>query len=118
MIFCETVLIIKIGTLKYSNIKGVFKGGGVQEVQPPPHQKFTDFFLKSERKEIEINKKGKGCVLRGGGAVYLLTYILRVEIFSREFENFSGGGEGLRNFLGGLNTFFGGEGVEKILGWG
>ena len=31
--------------------KGVFKGGGVQTPPPPP--KFSDFFLKSEGKEIE-----------------------------------------------------------------
>ena len=50
--------------------KGVFKGGGVQGVQTPP--KFSDFFLKSEGKEIERKRK-KGMLLGGGGG-YLLTY--------------------------------------------
>ena len=45
-------------------IKGVFKGG----VQTPP-PKFSDFFWKSEGKEIERKRK-KGML--GGG--YLLTY--------------------------------------------
>ena len=50
--------------------KGVFKGGGgVQGVQTPP--KFSDFFLKSEGKEIESKRK-KGML--GGGGGYLLTY--------------------------------------------
>ena len=43
--------------------KGVFKGGGVQGVQTPP-PKFSDFFLKSEGKEIE--RKRKGCWGGGG----------------------------------------------------
>ena len=43
--------------------KGVFKGG-VQGVQTPP-PKFSDFFLKSEGKEIERKRK-KG-MLGGGG---------------------------------------------------
>ena len=41
--------------------------GGVQGVQTPPPPKFSDFFLKSEGKEIE--KKGML-----GGVGYLLTY--------------------------------------------
>ena len=49
--------------------KGVFKGG-VQGVQTPP-PKFSDFFLKSEGKEIERKRK-KRDVWGGGG--YLLTY--------------------------------------------
>ena len=44
------------------DLKGVFKGGGVQGVQTPP--KFSEFFLKSEGKEIERKRK-KGCW--GGG---------------------------------------------------
>ena len=48
-------------------VKGVFKGGGVQTPPPP---KFSDFFLKSEGKEIERKRK-KGMLGRGG---YLLTY--------------------------------------------
>ena len=51
-------------------VKGVFKGG-VQGVQTPP-PKFSDFFLKSEGKEIERKRK-KG-MLGGGGGGYLLTY--------------------------------------------
>ena len=44
--------------------KGVFKGGGgFRGFNPPP--KFSDFFLKSERKEIERKRK-KG-MLGGGG---------------------------------------------------
>ena len=44
--------------------KGVFKGGGgVWEVQTPP--KFSDFFLKSEGKEVERKEKGEG--MGGGG---------------------------------------------------
>ena len=44
--------------------KGVFKGG-VQGVQTPP-PKFSDFFLKSEGKEIERKRK-KGMWGGGGG---------------------------------------------------
>ena len=44
--------------------------GGVQGVQTPP-PKFSDFFLKSEGKEIESKRK-KGML--GGGGGYLLTY--------------------------------------------
>ena len=44
--------------------KGVFKGGGGSN--PPPSPKFSDFFLKSEGKEIERKKNEKGW---GGGAV-------------------------------------------------
>ena len=43
-------------------VKGVFKGGGVQEVQTPPE--IFRFFLKSEGKEIERKRK-KGML--GGG---------------------------------------------------
>ena len=35
--------------------KGVFKGGGFRGFKPPP--KFSDFFLKSEGKEIERKRK-------------------------------------------------------------
>ena len=44
--------------------KGVFKGGGVQGVQTPP--KFSDFFLKSEGREIEGKRKKRDV---GGGGV-------------------------------------------------
>ena len=50
----------------YYNCKGVFKGGGgLGGLNPPP--KFSDFFLKSEGKEIE---RKKGC----WEGVNLLTY--------------------------------------------
>ena len=45
--------------------KGVFKGGGVQGVQPPPPEIFRFFFGKSEGKEVE-RERNKGC---GGGGV-------------------------------------------------
>ena len=48
--------------------------GGVQGVQTPP-PKFSDFFLKSEGKEIEKKRK-KRDVGGGGGGGYLLTYFL------------------------------------------
>ena len=51
-------------TTKCPITKGVFKGG-VQGVQTPP-PKFSDFFLKSEGKEIERKRK-KGMLGRGGG---------------------------------------------------
>ena len=44
--------------------KGVFKGGGSGGSNPPP-PKFSDFFLKSEGKEIE--RKGKKRDVWGGG---------------------------------------------------
>ena len=44
--------------------KGVFKGGGGSGGSKPPPPKFSDFFLKSEGKEIERKRK-KGCL--GGG---------------------------------------------------
>ena len=53
--------------------KGVFKGGGGSggsNPPPPPPPKFSDFFLKSEGKEIE--RKGKKRDVGGGG--YLLNY--------------------------------------------
>ena len=43
--------------------------GGFRGFKPPP--KFSDFFLKSEGKEIERKRKTKGC---WGGGGYLLTY--------------------------------------------
>ena len=48
--------------------KGVFKGGGFRGFKPPP--KFSDFFLKSEGKEIERKRKKRDV----GGGGYLLTY--------------------------------------------
>ena len=45
--------------------KGVFKGGGgFRGFKPPP--KFSDFFLKSEGKEIERKRKKRDV---GGGGV-------------------------------------------------
>ena len=44
--------------------KGVFKGG-FRGFKPPPPPKFSDFFLKSEGKEIERKRKKKG--MWGGG---------------------------------------------------
>ena len=48
--------------------KGVFKGGGSGGSNP---LKFSDFFLKSEGKEIERKRKKRD--VEGGGG-YLLTY--------------------------------------------
>ena len=48
--------------------KGVFKGG-FRGFKPPP-LKFSDFFLKSEGKEIERKRKKRDV----GGGGYLLTY--------------------------------------------
>ena len=45
--------------------KGVFKGGGGFRGFKPPPPKFSDFFLKSEGKEIE--RKRKKWMLGGGG---------------------------------------------------
>ena len=53
-------------------VKGVLKGGGVHGVQPPP-PKFSDFFLKSEGKEIERKRKKKGCW--GGGGLPLNMFL-------------------------------------------
>ena len=117
--------------------KGVFKGG-FRGFKPPP--KFSDFFLKSEGKEIE--KKG----MLGGGLplnIFLGFIFFRaglryfqgglrnyrgVEKFSGGAEKFSWGvekfsGGGLRNFRGGLRNFRGGVekfsgGVEKFRGGG
>ena len=72
---------------------------------PPPPSKIFRFFLKSEGKEVERNKKRKGCDGEGGGG-YMLTYFLRVEIFQGS----------LRNFLGGGVDKFSGGGVDKFLG--
>ena len=105
--------------LSSSTYKGVFKGG-VQGVQTPP-PKFSDFFWKSEGKEIERKRKKKGCW--GGGLP--LNILLRLRYFQgglRNFqvvEKFSGGVEkfswwvekfsgGLRNFRGGVEKFSGG----------
>ena len=75
---------------------GVFKVN-----PPPPKKKFSDFFLKSEVKEIESKRKKNDV----GGRGYFLTYFWS-DIFSSGVEIFSGGlrnfREGLRNFRGGL----------------
>ena len=47
--------------------KGVFKGGGFK---PPP--KFSDFFLKSEGKEIERKRKKRDV---GGGGLPLNIFL-------------------------------------------
>ena len=52
------------------DIKGVFKGGGFRGFKPPP--KFSDFFLKSEGKEIERKRK-KGML--GGGGLHLNIFL-------------------------------------------
>ena len=94
---------------------GVFKGGGFN---PPP--KFSDFYLKSEGKEVEKKMKGMGVGCK------LLRYFLGLRYFQGGVENFFRGwvkifrgGGGLRNFRGGggLRNFREGGGVEKFL-WG
>ena len=50
------------------NYKGVFKGGGSGGSNPPP-PKFSDFFLKSEGKEIERKRKKRDVCVWGGGGV-------------------------------------------------
>ena len=49
-----------------ANDKGVFKGGGGGSGGSNP-PKFSDFFLKSEGKEIEIKRKKRDVGGRGGG---------------------------------------------------
>ena len=82
--------------------KGVFKGGGFRGFNPPP--KFSDFFLKSEGKEIERKRKKRGCWGGGGGLplnIFLGLIFFRVGLrYCQGVEKFSGGG-GLRNFRGG-----------------
>ena len=90
----------------------LIKGGGFN---PPP--KFSEFFWKSEGKEIERKRK-KGICWGGGGGGYLLTYFWG-GIFSSGVEIFSGG---LRYFQGGWEIFGGyhweiSGGVEKF-SWG
>ena len=53
--------------------------------------KFSDFFLKSEGKEVE-RKRMKRDVVRGGGGL-IVDIFLGVEIFSSGVEIFSGGVE-------------------------
>ena len=77
--------------------KGVFKRG-VQGVQTPPPPKFSDFFLKSEGKEIERKRKKRDV---GGGLPLNILFGL---IFFRV---------GLRYFQGALRNF---RGVEKLSG--
>ena len=84
--------------------KGVFKGGFRGFKPPPP--KFSDFFLKSEGKEIERKRKKKGW---GGGLP--LNKILGVIFFRVGLRYFQGG---LRNFRG-VEQFSGG--VEKFSRW-
>ena len=77
---------------KYSTLlPRAYLRGGFRGFKPPP--KFSDFFLKSEGKEIERKRKKKGCW--GGG--YLLTYF-GVDIFRVGLRYFKGGG--VRNYRG------------------
>ena len=78
----------------YTHIKprAYLRGGGVQGVQTPP--KFSDFFLKSEGKEIERKRKKRD--VGGGGVVHLNIFLglifMGVEKFSWGVEKISGGG--------------------------
>ena len=113
-----------------STVKGVFKGGGFRGFNPPP--KFSDFFLKSEGKEIERKRKKRDV---GGGGYHLTTYfwgLYYIRVGLRYFqgggrvrnyrgvEKFSGGVErfswGVEKFSGGVEKFSGG--VEKFSGGG
>ena len=85
--------------------------GGSGNSNPPP--KFSDFFLKSEGKEIERKRKKEiifGVDIFSSG----------VEIFSGGIEKFSGGVEkfswGVGKFSGGFEKFSGG--FEKFSGGG
>ena len=51
--------------------------GGFRGFKPPP--KFSDFFLKSEGKEIESKRKKRD--VGGGGGGYLLTYFWGLYFF-------------------------------------
>ena len=106
--------------MKISTIARAYLRGGFRGFKPPP--KFSDFFLKSEGKEIE--RKRKKMDVGGGG--YLLTYFW-VDIFSSGVEIFSGGLRnfwGVEKFSGGVEKFswgvekFSGGGVEKFSGEG
>ena len=80
------------------NSRAYLRGGSGGSNSPPP-PKFSDFFLKSEGKEIE-RKREKG-MLGGGGLplnIFLGLIFFRV---------------GLRYFQGGLKNF---RGVEKFSG--
>ena len=72
-----------------SNIKGVFKGGGgFRGFKPPPG--FSDFFLKSEGKEVEKKKKNEKGWEEGR---VIVDIFLGSEIFSSGVQIFSGGVE-------------------------
>ena len=113
------------GNLAPPPARAYLRGGGVQGVQTPP--KFSDFFLKSEGKEIEKKiKKGFG---RGGGGVTVPLIIFLGLIFCRVGLRYFQGGlrnfrEGLRNFRGGLRNFrgvlrnFRGGGLKNFRGGG
>ena len=88
-------------TLSRCRAKGVFKGGGFKGFKPPP--KFSDFFLKSEGKEVERKRKKMRRDGRGGGLI--VNIFLGSEIFSSGVQIFSGG---VRNFRGGWEIFGGG----------
>ena len=90
----------------YTILKGVFKGVGVQGVQPPPPEIFR-FFLKSEGKEIERKRK-KGLLGGGGLPLNIFLGLIFFQVGLRYFQR------GLRNFRG-VEKFS--RGVEKF-SWG
>ena len=94
--------------------KGVFKGGF--KPPPPKKKKISDFFLKSEGKEIERKRKKEMLVEGLPLNIFLGLIFFRVgfRYFQGVLRNFQ---EGLRNFRGGVEKFSGG-GVEKFLGGG
>ena len=118
------ILATKIATTRYLVIVSTraYLRGGSGGSNPP---KFSDFFLKSEGKEIKKRKKE---MLGRGGYLYIFLGLIffrvrlryfqgglrnfrGVEIFSGGVEKFSGGLRifqgGLKNFRGGLRNFRG-----------
>ena len=86
--------------------KDVFNGGGFQGVQPPPQ--FSDFFLKSEGKEVERKRKRNKM---GRGLIVNIFFGLRFYEWGCDIF------KGLRNIFGGVRNFRGGGG-EKFFFWG
>ena len=81
--------------------QGVFKGGwgsGGSNPTPPPPPKFSDFFLKSEGKEIERKRRDVG----GGVPLNIFLGLMFFRVGLRYFQG------GLRNFREGLRNFRGG----------